>query len=369
MRFLISMNSVLSSIPSTNVKIIELYNKITSGSLDVSPIDFQRKLVWKKQHKYYFIETILANYPFPEVYIASREMDLSNITASEVVVDGQQRLSTIVDYIKKDGDFRNQNKVKSFEDLTIDEKKSFLNYLVSVRDLKNIDDNIMKEIFQRINNTEYSLNAIEKINAQYGDSEFVIFSKQLIDINFIVDEKFTDVILEASNRDIFTGFIKDSEIFSENDRKRMADLQFMMTLIATLIEDNYFSRNTKTQDYIQDYNDIFLDYKNIEKLIINSVSFLKDLGLDSNSYWYNKSNFFTLLIEVSKCIECYHLDTYKIKNKLIEIEEKSRNYFARNLDGLIEDEKMYFEYAKEAVNEKHVREFRGDFVKKILDYA
>ena len=83
------MNELLESIPSTNVKIIELYNKVTSNSLTLSP-DFQRKLVWKKQHKFDFIETILQNYPFPEVYIASSEMDVMNITSSEIVVDGQQ---------------------------------------------------------------------------------------------------------------------------------------------------------------------------------------------------------------------------------------------------------------------------------------
>jgi len=66
------------SIPSNSVKIIELYNKIDSEILDTSP-DFQRKLVWKKQHKYAFIDTILLNYPFPEVYIASSIMDLENL--------------------------------------------------------------------------------------------------------------------------------------------------------------------------------------------------------------------------------------------------------------------------------------------------
>ena len=145
------MKDLLESIPSTNVKIIELYNKIDSGSLIINP-DFQRKLVWKKQQKFHFIETILMNFPFPEVYVASADIDVENITASEVVVDGQQRLSTIVDYIQGKGDFRKQTRVKGFVDLTTNEKKVFLNYFVSVRDLKNIDADLVKEIFMRINN-------------------------------------------------------------------------------------------------------------------------------------------------------------------------------------------------------------------------
>ena len=157
------------SIPSTSVKIIELYNKIDSETLDTSP-DFQRKLVWKKQHKYHFIETILLNYPFPEVYIASSEMDVESLTAKEVVVDGKQRLTTIVEYIKGVNDFKEQNRVTSFNKLESDEKKSFLNYLVTVRDLKDMNPDLIKEIFKRINSTEYSLNTVEKTNAQFTNT-------------------------------------------------------------------------------------------------------------------------------------------------------------------------------------------------------
>ncbi|MFT6443448.1 MAG: hypothetical protein ACJASM_003009, partial [Salibacteraceae bacterium] len=59
-----------ASITSNSVKLIDIYNKLNSGSLVSSP-DFQRNLIWKKQHKYALIQTILLNYPFPEVYIAS----------------------------------------------------------------------------------------------------------------------------------------------------------------------------------------------------------------------------------------------------------------------------------------------------------
>lgn len=61
-----------ASIPANNWKIIELYNKIKKEELDPSP-SFQRKLVWKKAHKFKFIETILMNFPFPEIYILLQE--------------------------------------------------------------------------------------------------------------------------------------------------------------------------------------------------------------------------------------------------------------------------------------------------------
>lgn len=62
-----------ASIPANNWKIIELYNKLKKEELDPSP-DFQRKLVWKKSHKFKFIETILLNFPFPGNLYCSRKI-------------------------------------------------------------------------------------------------------------------------------------------------------------------------------------------------------------------------------------------------------------------------------------------------------
>ncbi|WP_211828682.1 DUF262 domain-containing protein [Kistimonas asteriae] len=360
------MNQLLESIPSTNVKIIELYNKIDAKTLIIDPT-FQRKLVWKKQHKFHFIETVLYNYPFPEVYIASAEMDVTNITSSEVVVDGQQRLSTIVDYIKSVGDFKSQNKVKSFNELTVDEKKRFLNYFVSVRDLKNLSMDIIKDIFMRINNTEYSLNAIEKINAQYGDGEFIVFCKQLVDADYIPTEDVTDSLVEQEFREKVLTFFSDNNIFSENDVKRMIDLQFVMTLVATLIESDYFNRNQKVSDYIERYNASFDRQQAIEQALDKSLSVYNLLSFNKGSYWFTKSNTFTLLVEFSK-INLEEYDSVKIKQKLEELDVKSKRYYAGiDLQSITPEESKYFDFGKEAVNEKAARQYRGDHVRKIID--
>src|SRR5687768_16133211 len=91
-------DKLIANIPSNNEKIIQLYNKLEAGQLDPSP-GFQRKLVWRKQHKYDFIQTILMNFPFPEVYIAPDSIDTDALHIKELIVDGQQRLTTIQNYI------------------------------------------------------------------------------------------------------------------------------------------------------------------------------------------------------------------------------------------------------------------------------
>lgn len=359
------MSELIEGIPSTNVKIIEIYNKIDSGSLRLSP-DFQRKLVWKKQHKFHFIETILKNYPFPEVYIASSEMDVTNITSSEIVVDGQQRLSTIVDYIKGEGDFSSQNKVKSFSELVVDEKKLFLNYFISVRDLKSIEPHVIKDIFVRINNTEYSLNAVEKINAQYGDGEFIVFCKQLVDAEYHPTESETDALVNPEFREKALKFFSEGDVFTDSDVKRMTNLQFMMTLVSTLLASEYFNRNSRVAENIEGYNRVFDRQDEIEKAISNSLSFYDALSLNKGSYWFSRSNFFTLLVEISE-INLSEYDLGILKVKLNKLDTLSKKYFARiEVDEMSSALTKYFEYAKEAVNAKGARNYRGEYVRGII---
>jgi len=359
------MKELMESVPSTNVKIIEIYNKIESGGLVIDP-DFQRKLVWKKQHKFHFIDTILMNFPFPEVYVASAEIDVQNITASEIVVDGQQRLSTIVDYIKARGDFKTQNRVKRFEELTTDEKKIFLNYFISVRDLKNLDPEIVKEIFMRINNTEYSLNTIEKLNAQYGDSEFVVFCKQIVDSKFEPKETDTDSILTDDFREKANKVLLISKVFSDNDVRRMSNLQYMMTLVSTLIESEYFNRNSRVQNYIETYNVSFDRKTAVENLLSKAFDVIFVLNFEPSSYWNTKSNFFSLVIELTKS-EVETIIIPELKSKLEDLETKSKKYFANiSDDSTTSDEIRYFEFAKEAVNEKSARIHRADVLKAII---
>lgn len=354
------------SIPSTSVKIIELYNKIDSETLDTSP-DFQRKLVWKKQHKYHFIETILLNYPFPEVYIASSEMDVESLTAKEVVVDGKQRLTTIVEYIKGVNDFKEQNRVTSFNKLESDEKKSFLNYLVTVRDLKDMNPDLIKEIFKRINSTEYSLNTVEKTNAQYGDGEYVVFCKQIVDFNYIASIDNTDIVMEIEKKSYLNNFFSSKDIFTENDKVRMYDMQYSMLIVSTLIEKEYFGRNTKISTHLEKYNNSFSENSGVEEKLIEILKIIDGLEFLNSSYWFYKPNLFSLIIELSK-IDTSKLNLKTVSAELNEIDIKSKKYFANiELESMSEDEKKYFEVAREGINEKSSRLHRAKLISEIIN--
>lgn len=358
-----------SSIPSNGVKLIDLYNKIDSGSLETGP-EFQRKkLVWKKQHKFSFIETILLNFPFPEIYIASSHLDLDELRAKEIVVDGQQRLTTIVDYIQGRNDFTDQKIITSFDDLKEQEKRDFLNYQITVKDLKDLTRENIIEVFKRINSTNYSLNTNEVLNAEYGGGEFAIFCKMLADKNYEPRINETSIEIEQTQRELVNNFFLVNNIFSNNDIKRMFDSQFIMLISATILEGNYFSRSSKINEYLEKYNDDFIIYKDILRNLISALNQIEKLGFSVKSYWFNKANLFTLIIELIK-YKHIKIDLNSLEIKLNELENKSDLYFVGDEDNLAlisSDEMKYFEVARQGSHELSAREHRGKVIRKILE--
>lgn len=358
------------SIPANNQKVIELYNKIKKEELDPNPL-YQRKLVWKKQHKYKFIGTILLNFPFPEIYIAPGELNTETLVLKDQIVDGQQRLTTIKNYIDGVDVFSFPNlPIKKFADLSKEEKSDFLNYEISVRYLKNATQEQIRDIFQRINSTEYSLNSTERLNAQWGDSEFICFAKQIIESDLDIDSELINYKLNSGNRIYFLNFFHSkNRVFTEADVNRMLALQYVLTLVATLCEGDYFRRNDRVQAYIESYLEEFPNAGVIELGLLNTLKFIDSLDLGDRSYWFNKANIFSLIIEFYN----YDLDSVNqaiLKKKLDDVENLNKIYISGDqeaVSGIDPEYLRYFEFAKEAVNDKGAREFRGSFIRKILE--
>lgn len=269
------MATAISSSPSTK-KISDLINYIKRGDLVLQP-EFQRKLVWNPKHKEAFIDTILQGYPFPEIYLADSGVDLETLETQQVVVDGQQRLSTIMEYV---GGGLECKKIVPFNDLDVQSKKDFLNYDVVVRDLKDTAPDLIREIFKRINQTKYNLNSVEIQNAIY-DGEFISTAKE---------------ILNLFDREALP-------VFSDNDVSRMEDLNFMLQIMATYEEGGYFGGNTKTERYIMMYNDEYPNKEIVKDLFIRTISFVIELGVSPDSMWFRKSNFFTMFVEMLKAVD------------------------------------------------------------------
>lgn len=281
----------LPSSPSTK-KISELIGMINREELILQP-EFQRKLVWAPKHKEAFIDTILKGYPFPEIYIAQSGVDLETFQSQQVVVDGQQRLSSIMSYVNGE---LNCKDIAPYEKLQTSDKKSFLNYDVVVRDLKDASSDTIKEIFRRINLTQYKLNDIEINNAIY-EGEFIGTAKRILDE--LDEESFP--------------------IFSDNELNRMGDLNYILMIMTTLEEGGYFAGKKDVEDYIIQYDGSYPNSESMKSFMLSVFYQIKSFSLSVDSMWYRKSNFFTLFIEIAKAGEEVPDD---IKKRLVDFEVK-----------------------------------------------
>ena len=259
----------------THPTIAEVYQNIRAKKLILKP-DFQRRFVWTHDHQEEFLDTILRGYPFPEIYVCRGDIDVVNLTTTQHVIDGQQRLTTIQLYIegKEQHPF---TKIPSFAAQNDDQKKEFLSYQVVMRDLGEVDDTLIREIFRRINLTKFKLEDIEIHNAVY-DGEFIQAAKDLL----------ATVDLSAY------------DVFHESEFTRMADVHFILLVMATLENGGYFPRDNEIESYIAKFNDEYPKRAATSDLLKKTFSVVDALKLSTDSIWFRKSNFFTMVVEFAR---------------------------------------------------------------------
>ncbi len=257
----------------TNPTIATLYNEISNGLLILAP-EFQRRFVWTQTHQEEFLDTILQGFPFPEIYVSTGQVDIDAMKTVRHVIDGQQRLTTIKNFIDGRMD-RPWTTVVPYADLDRSQKQDFLSYEVVVRDLGNIDDQTVREVFRRINLTKFKLDAVEIHNAIY-DGSFIQAAKS---------------VLDTTDLSIFG-------VFRESEFSRMADLQFVLLIMSTFETGGYFTQDSEVEGMIERFNEEYQNRDEAIARVVGALQVVEELALAVDSMWFRKSNFFTLVAEL-----------------------------------------------------------------------
>ncbi|MCP4113535.1 MAG: hypothetical protein GY749_49760 [Desulfobacteraceae bacterium] len=198
-----------------------------------------------------------------------------------------------------------------------------------------------------------------------GDSEFVCFAKQIIEEEMAIDPDLIGYKIHDDNRSAYLNFFHSNNTFTENDNIRMLSLQFILTLVSTLVKGDYFRRNDEVQQYIELYNNEFDRASEIDDSLVRIVKFIGEIELDKKSYWYNKANIFTLICELFQ-IDISQINSEKLKNELEQFESEYKAYYSNEFQTDNHEHAKYFEYSREGVNEKSARDHRGNIIEKLL---
>lgn len=244
-------------ITRNTLPISDIYNMMKSGELTINRSYQRGKGLWPNNARSYFIDTILNGFPFPKVVIR-QTVDLETKKTKREIIDGQQRLTTIRDFVN------NKYKLSSvskrfegcyYEDLPEGVPEEFLAYEVSIDNIVTATKEEILEVFRRINSYTLPLNTSEKRHATFqGDFKW-----------FISD--FTDYT---------TPFFEKYSVLSIRDISRMLDAD-LITECCQLKVDGIQNRSAKKLDDLYKRFDDKLPIKDeLEESIMSSFNFIKD---------------------------------------------------------------------------------------------
>jgi hypothetical protein len=203
-----------------------------NGLLELSP-DFQRRAVWSEKAKSYLIDTIVRGRPIPKILISQK---LSKARTVRVVVDGQQRLRAILEFINGDFSLSRAHNIElagtRFPALAEAAQKDFLQYELGVDLLFDIKYEVLLDIFARINSYTVSLNTQEKLNAKY----LGFFKRSAFDLGY----RYVDYFLRAS-------------VLTKAMVTRMAEAELSSDLLVALVDG--VQSNKSIEQYYKKYED------------------------------------------------------------------------------------------------------------------
>ena len=184
--------------------------------------EFQRRNIWPEPAKSYFINTLLEDLPIPNIYMRS-VTDPTVMKTYREVVDGQQRLRTIRDFV--DNRFRLGRNADLFagmkyEDLEESDKTRLLAYQIGVEQLYDATDDKVLDIFNRLNAYGLSLNSQELRHGKFQGGKY--------------KGVFRAAVIEASNR--WTVLWDRHKVVTVRARVRMADDELMAEMLGVILE-------------------------------------------------------------------------------------------------------------------------------------
>ncbi|RGQ57969.1 DUF262 domain-containing protein [Enterocloster bolteae] len=241
---------------------------------------FQRNPVWTVNQKSYLIDSVLRSYPIPEIYLQEKVNDKGE--SQFVVVDGQQRLRAVLDFINNEFSLVPSETSEEWGNLTFDElspndKKKFFEYKFVIRLLPDIDEETIRNIFKRINKNNERLNQQELRQATYS-GEFIIM------INEIADRTYWE----------------DIGLFTPQKIRRMLDSEFISELAIAFL-NGHQNKKAKLDYYYKLYEEEFSEGDEV-KHVFDSVigEILQVLPNIKKTRWRNMTDFYTLFLVMAQ---------------------------------------------------------------------
>lgn len=335
---------------STNHPISDLRDWDKEKKLEIRP-DFQRREVWSKAAKIMLIDTIIRDIPMPKFYLETKVSD--EHPTFRVVIDGQQRITAILDYLNGNISMPNDYDIegwggKHFSELSEANKNKFLNYELNVNNLVNPTEKEVRDLYSRVNKYTVQLNKQELRKCDYP-GDFINIAESLIE----------------------NSFFDDARLFTAAMTRRMNDIEFVEELVMVILEGIQDKKNTidefcEKYKKIDNYNAI---REKFEKVIedIKTIFTLEGNMFISSTRFRKRSDFYTIF----SVINSLHSDGKELNIGKIKELQENLDELNRNLKPISENDD-YSQYAIRCstdANSLSSRKWRQDFIMRFFEKA
>jgi len=236
--------------------ILDITRLLKSGELSIQPKYQRRRTAWPVNAKTALLDTILNNFPLPPIYLRDY-VDETGKRRKEII-DGQQRISTIVEFYDNtfslsknifDEDFYGCQ----FSDLPYEEQQMIEDFEVSFISIRGASDSDIISIFSRLNSFSLPLNSQEKLNSLYaGEIKTLIY----------------DLASE------YNTFWTEFKILTPAVIARMADASLVSDILYTILYGAKSANSKLIEKMYKEFDEEFPQKNEIEKNFNQTISFL-----------------------------------------------------------------------------------------------
>lgn len=309
--------------------------------LELRP-DFQRNEVWTLAAQIMLIDTILKGIPIPKIYIKTT---VKNDKTYRVVIDGQQRLTAILKFIRDElplkapyeGDYLGQ----TFSQLPETIHNDFIRYKIDINEIFDPTDEEIRDLYSRVNKYTVQLNKQELRKADFP-GDFISLSEYLSELSFFTESK----------------------IFTVKQRRRMLDVEYIEELLTILVRGIQDKK-----EYLDEVCESYMRLDHKEEIENEFVAVINDISkiFDNDSFpikktrFKQKSDFYSLFAGIAYLrMKASMSDNPEmmgqVRNLLTEMDEEI---------GPQSDNKDYLEYATRCLSDANSatnRKWRTDFI-------
>jgi len=239
--------------------ILDIVRLLESGELSIQPKYQRRRTAWPLNAKTALIDTILNNFPLPPIYLRDY-VDNSGKRKKEII-DGQQRISTIVEFYKNEFALSKNIYDDDFAgiifDLLPDEERLMIeDFEVSFISIRGASDGDIVSIFSRLNSFSLPLNAQEKRNSLYAG-------------------EIKTLIYELASE--YNTFWTDFKILTPATIARMADAALVSDILYTIVYGYQSSQSSAIDKMYKQFDEDFPQKSEIYENFNKTISILGNL--------------------------------------------------------------------------------------------